>query len=95
MARLNDEQYASVLMNQLRNDLAQAKSLGARHTVASRMADEVELASSRLAVSDEAKRSMRDLAREVRDELRRSKEAQREPAPIEQAARASAQPALA
>lgn len=94
MARLNDEQYASVLMNQLRNDLENARASGARHTVVSRMADEVELASTHLSVSDNSKRCMRELAREARDEIRRSKDAQREPAPVEQAP-APVQPALA
>ena len=83
MARLNDEQYASVLMDQLRSDLTKAQSMRVPATVVTRMADEVELASNHLSVSDDSRRNMRDLAREVRDALRRAKESLKEPAPRE------------
>lgn len=95
MARLNDEQYACVLMNQLRNDLAKSQTMSVRATVVSRMADEIELASNHLSVSDDSRRTMRELAREVRDELRRARKALLDPAPVEQTPAASPRHAIA
>lgn len=85
MARLSDEQYAQVLMDRLRNDIAQANSMKLRGSVVSTMADEVEMAAGQLRITDDARRSMRELSREARAHLRAAKKALREPAPTEMA----------
>ncbi|MGP1309076.1 MAG: hypothetical protein ACTS27_02630 [Phycisphaerales bacterium] len=93
MARLTDEQYAEVLMDRLRNDMADARSMRVRPSVVSNMADEVEHAAGELRIPDDARRTMRDLSREIRAELRAARAALKEPAPQERAPTAA--PAVA
>lgn len=83
MARLTDEQYAQVLMDRLRTDIADARLMRTRAAVVSKMADEVEHAAGELRIPDDARRTMRDLSREVRAELRAARAALKEPAPEE------------
>jgi predicted metal-dependent hydrolase len=83
MARLNDEQYAQILMDRLRRDILEARAMKLRASVVSNMADEVELAAGQLRIPDDSRRSMRELSREARNELRAAKAALREPAPVE------------
>lgn len=85
MARLTDEQYAKVLMDRLRRDMTDARAMKVRASVVSNMADEVELAAGQLRIPDDARRSMRELSREARTELRAAKAALKEPAPTERA----------
>lgn len=92
MARLTDEQYAQILMDRLRSDIFQARAMKIRASVVSNMADEVELAAGQLRIPDDSRRSMRDLSREARLELRAAKAALREPAPAE---RVPASPVMA
>jgi predicted metal-dependent hydrolase len=92
MARLNDEQYAQILMDRLRRDILEARAMKLRASVVSNMADEVELAAGQLRIPDDSRRSMRELSREARTELRAAKAALREPAPVE---RVPATPATA
>jgi predicted metal-dependent hydrolase len=92
MARLNDEQYAQILMDRLRRDILEARAMKLRASVVSNMADEVELAAGQLRIPDDSRRSMRELSREARNELRAAKAALREPAPVE---RVPATPATA
>jgi predicted metal-dependent hydrolase len=83
MARLNDEQYAQILMDRLRRDILEARAMKLRASVVSNMADEVELAAGQLRIPDDSRRTMRELSREARSELRAAKAALREPAPVE------------
>ncbi len=83
MARLTDEQYAQILMDRLRRDILEARAMKVRASVVSNMADEVELAAGQLRIPDDSRRTMRELSREARSELRAAKAALREPAPVE------------